>query len=128
MKCRRTQATSIRACGHAPRSIAALFLASQLYAADIPSKNRGAEAILLNMLDPKPKVNPQYVNYVAVLNDGRTLTGIIAAATATGITLKRTENATGTIQRSELKEIRSTRQSIMPEGLEKQLIRKPWRT
>ena len=84
-------------------------------------KNRGAEAILLNMLDPNREVNPQYVNYVAVLNDGRTLTGIIAAETATGITLKRAENATDTIQRSELEEIRSTRQSIMPEGLEKQL-------
>jgi putative membrane-bound dehydrogenase-like protein len=84
-------------------------------------KNRGAEAILLNLLDPNREVNPQYVNYVAVLTDGRTLSGMIASETATGITLRRAENATDTIQRSDLELLRSTRQSLMPEGLEKQL-------
>ncbi|HEY1784111.1 MAG TPA: PVC-type heme-binding CxxCH protein, partial [Pirellulales bacterium] len=49
-------------------------------------KNRGAEAIWLNLLDPNREVNPQYVNYVAVLTDGRTLSGTIASETATGIT------------------------------------------
>jgi putative membrane-bound dehydrogenase-like protein len=84
-------------------------------------KNRGAEAILLNLLDPNREVNPQYLNYVAVLTDGRTLSGMIAAETATGITLRRAESATDTIQRSEIELLRSTRQSLMPEGLEKQL-------
>jgi putative membrane-bound dehydrogenase-like protein len=84
-------------------------------------KNRGPEAILLNVLDPNREVNPQYVNYIAVLNDGRTLTGIVAGETATGITLKRADNATDVVQRADLEELRSTRQSIMPEGLEKQL-------
>ena len=84
-------------------------------------KNRGPEAILLNVLDPNREVNPQYVNYIAVLNDGRTLTGIIAGETATGITLKRADGATDVVPRTDLEELRSTRQSIMPEGLEKQL-------
>jgi putative membrane-bound dehydrogenase-like protein len=84
-------------------------------------KNRGPEAILLNVLDPNREVNPQYVNYIAVLNDGRTLNGIIASETATGITLKRAENATDNVQRADLEQLQSTRQSIMPEGLEKQL-------
>ena len=84
-------------------------------------KNRGPEAILLNVLDPNREVNPQYVNYIAVLNDGRTLTGIVAGETATGITLKRADNATDIVQRADLEELQSTRQSIMPEGFEKQL-------
>ncbi len=84
-------------------------------------KNRGPEAILLAVLDPNREVNPQYVNYLAVLNDGRTLSGIIAAESATSITLRRTEGASDVVPRAELEALRSTRQSIMPEGLEKQL-------
>jgi putative heme-binding domain-containing protein len=84
-------------------------------------KNRGAEAILLNLLDPNREVNPQYVNYIAILNDGRTLSGMIVGETATAITLRRAENANDTIERGEIDALRSTRQSLMPEGLEKQL-------
>lgn len=84
-------------------------------------KTRGAEAILLNMLDPNREVNPLYVNYVAVLNDGRTLTGMVAEETATSITLKRGENASDTITRSEIESLTSTGRSIMPEGLEQQV-------
>jgi putative heme-binding domain-containing protein len=84
-------------------------------------KNRGAEAILVNVLDPNREVNPQYVNYVLVTDDGRTLTGTIAAETATSVTLKRAEGATDTVLRVNIEELTSTGQSIMPEGLEKQL-------
>ncbi|MFM8495829.1 MAG: HEAT repeat domain-containing protein, partial [Planctomycetia bacterium] len=86
-------------------------------------KTRGPEAILLNMLDPNREVNPLYVNYVAVLNDGRTLTGMIADETATSITLKRAENASDTITRSEIESLTSTGRSIMPEGMEQQIDR-----
>jgi putative membrane-bound dehydrogenase-like protein len=34
-------------------------------------QNRGAEAILLNVLDPNREVNPLYVNYILVTNEGR---------------------------------------------------------
>jgi putative heme-binding domain-containing protein len=82
-------------------------------------KTRGAEAILLNVLDPNREVGPQFMNYIVILNDGRTLNGIIAQETATSISLRRAEGATDTIPRSEIDEMRSTRQSIMPEGIEK---------
>jgi putative heme-binding domain-containing protein len=84
-------------------------------------QNRGAEAILLNVLDPNREVNPQYVNYVVVTTEGKSITGLIAAETATSVTLKRQENATDTILRVNIEDLRSTGQSIMPEGLEKQL-------
>lgn len=84
-------------------------------------KNRGAEAILLNVLDPSREVNPEFVNYTLVTDDGRVMTGMIAAETATSVTLKRAENATDTVLRVNIEELRSTGQSIMPEGLEKQL-------
>ena len=84
-------------------------------------KNRGAEAILLNVLDPSREVNPQFVNYTLITNDGRSLTGILASETATSVTLKRAENQQDTVLRIDIDELRSTGLSIMPEGLEKQL-------
>ena len=84
-------------------------------------QNRGAEAILLNLLDPNREVNPQYVNYILVTTAGRSITGLVAAETATSVTLKRQENASDTVLRANIEELKSTGLSIMPEGLEKQL-------
>lgn len=84
-------------------------------------KARGPEAILLNVLDPNREVNPQYLNYVVLTADGRQLTGLIAAETATSITLKRADNATDTVLRIDIEQLKSTGVSLMPEGLEKQV-------
>lgn len=86
-------------------------------------KSRGAEAILVNVLDPNREVNPLYVNYVCLTEDGRSLTGMLAAETATSVTLRRAEGAEDTVLRSDIEELRSLRQSVMPEGLEKQIDR-----
>ena len=84
-------------------------------------QNRGAEAILLNVLDPNREVNPQFVNYLVVTKDGRTASGMIAGESATSITLKRGEGQSETILRSDIEELTSTGVSLMPEGLEKQI-------
>ncbi len=84
-------------------------------------KARGPEAILLNVLDPNREVNPQYLNYAVLTTDGRQLTGLIAAETATGITLRRADNATDTVLRIDIEQLKSTGMSLMPEGLEKQI-------
>jgi putative heme-binding domain-containing protein len=84
-------------------------------------KTRGAEAILTNVLDPNREVNPQYVTYVVVTKEGRTISGMIAAETATSLTLRRAENAQDTVLRLDIDELQSTGLSLMPEGLEKQL-------
>lgn len=86
-------------------------------------KNRGAEAILVNVLDPNREVNPQFVNYVLIADDGRTLTGMIAAETATSVTLRRAEAASDTVLRVNIDELQSTGMSLMPEGVEKELSR-----
>jgi putative heme-binding domain-containing protein len=83
--------------------------------------NRGAEAVLINVLDPNREVTPQYVDYVVETTDGRTLTGVLAGETANSITLRRAENVTDTVLRTNIKRMRSGRVSIMPEGLEQQL-------
>jgi putative heme-binding domain-containing protein len=84
-------------------------------------KARGPEAILLNVLDPNREVNPQFLNYAVMTTDGRQLTGLIAAETATSITLKRADNATDTVLRIDIEQLKSTGMSLMPEGMEKQI-------
>jgi putative membrane-bound dehydrogenase-like protein len=84
-------------------------------------KSRGPEAILVNVLDPNREVNPLYMNYVCITEDGRTVTGMLAAETATSVTLRRAEGAEDTVLRSDIEELRSLGQSMMPEGLEKQV-------
>lgn len=84
-------------------------------------RNRGPEAIVANVLAPNREVNPQYLNYVVITADGRSLTGMIAAETATSVTLKRADNVTDTILRIDIDEMRSTGLSLMPDGLEKQV-------
>lgn len=81
-------------------------------------KTRGAETILTNVLDPSREVNPQFVNYMLIADDGRTITGLIAAESATAVTLKRAEGQTDTVLRVNIDELLGTGLSIMPEGLE----------
>jgi putative heme-binding domain-containing protein len=84
-------------------------------------QNRGAETILVNVLDPNREVNPQYLNYLLATTDGRLLTGMLASETATSITLVRAENQRDTVLRADIDSLESSGMSLMPEGLEKDL-------
>ncbi len=84
-------------------------------------RNRGAETVLVNVIDPNREVNPQYLNYVLLTQDGRAMTGMVAAETASSVTLRRAESASDTVLRVDIDELKSTGLSIMPEGLEKSI-------
>ncbi len=86
-------------------------------------RNRGAEAILMNVLAPNQEVNPQYVTYVATTDDGQVFSGLITDESATSITLSREKNQAETILRVNLDELTSTGKSLMPEGFERQIDR-----
>lgn len=86
-------------------------------------RSRGAEAILLNVIDPNREVNPQYVEYVVQTTDGRTTSGLLASETAGAITLKRAGGETETVRRADIKRMRSSGLSIMPVGLEQGIDR-----
>jgi putative heme-binding domain-containing protein len=79
------------------------------------------QALLTQILDPNREVSPNYVEYVAALDDGRVVTGLISAETPTTLTLRRDNNTEVTIARQNLAEIRATGQSLMPEGLERKV-------
>jgi putative membrane-bound dehydrogenase-like protein len=80
-------------------------------------------ALLANILDPNAGVPPAYVQYVVVDHNGRTYSGIIAAETATSLTLRRGDGAEDTILRAQIAEMTSTGLSLMPEGLEKTIAK-----
>ena len=80
-------------------------------------------ALLANILDPNASVPPAYVQYLVVDHDGRTYSGIIAAETATSLTLRRGDGAEDTILRSQIAEMTGTGLSLMPEGLEKTIAK-----
>jgi putative heme-binding domain-containing protein len=80
--------------------------------------NRGAEAILLNVLDPNREINPAYVNYTVETLDLETYSGLISGETATSITLSRASGEADTILRVNIESVESAELSLMPEGLE----------
>jgi putative membrane-bound dehydrogenase-like protein len=84
-------------------------------------RSRGAETILVNVIDPNREVNPQYLNYVLLTQDGRAMTGMVASETASSVTLRRAESATDTVLRVDIEDLKSTGLSIMPEGMEKSI-------
>ena len=84
-------------------------------------KARGAEAILLNVLDPNLEVNPQYVSYTALLKSDRIITGMISSETSTAVTFTKQQDQSTTVLREEIETLQSSGVSIMPEGFEKQL-------
>jgi putative membrane-bound dehydrogenase-like protein len=84
-------------------------------------RDRGLEAVLLNILDPNREVKPQFLAYAAELKNMRVVTGMIVAETATGLTIRRADGMSESIQRSDVESLRSLGVSYMPEGVEKQI-------
>jgi putative heme-binding domain-containing protein len=77
------------------------------------------EALLTDILNPNAAIDSNYINYTVTTKNGRSLTGIIAAETASSVTLRRAENQADVVLRQDIDEIVSSGVSLMPEGLEK---------
>ena len=79
------------------------------------------EALLVNILDPNRAIDNNYFSYTVITNEGKILNGILAAETATSVTLKQAEGKTVTLLREEIDELHSDGISLMPVGLEKNI-------
>ncbi|MFO0902640.1 MAG: PVC-type heme-binding CxxCH protein [Pirellulales bacterium] len=84
-------------------------------------RHRLPEELLVNILDPNREVSPNYVEYVAELDDGRLLTGIVASETPAGVVLRRPQGVEDSLARSQLASLTAAGKSLMPEGLEQKL-------
>ncbi len=76
------------------------------------------ETLLVEILDPSRQVLPDFVSYTAQTKSGETITGFIANESATAVTLRRPNEPDATLARAEIKELRTERKSVMPDGLE----------
>ena len=85
-------------------------------------RNRSADALIEDILDPSKQVTPDYRNFILQTHDGRTLSGLLAAETASSVTLRRAGGTEDTVLRSEIEEFRATGASVMPDGFE-QILR-----
>lgn len=85
------------------------------------SRVRKPAQLLTDILDPNRAIDGNYVSYSVATTEGQLHVGIIAAETASSITLRQPENQTVTLLRNEIDEIRSSGISFMPEGLERNI-------
>lgn len=83
--------------------------------------NWTAEIIMANILDPNISISAGYDLWNVELKSGESLQGIISSETDAAITLRNNGKPEKTINRQDIKEIRSLDISAMPTGLEKKI-------
>ncbi len=89
---------------------------------DLTVINRKTDDMLVSdVLDPSDQITVDYNMYTVVTEEGRILTGLLAAETATSITLRREESAEETVLRKDIDEMSVSSLSMMPENLEKEV-------
>jgi putative membrane-bound dehydrogenase-like protein len=79
---------------------------------------RPPDALLVDLLDPSRQIAPEYAAYEATLADGETVTGLFASETETRVTIRRSGAPDENIPRAQLRGLRPTGKSLMPDGLE----------
>ena len=84
-------------------------------------QNKSPADLLVAILDPNREAQPSFQTYTVVTKQGTIHTGMISAETAATLTLKRAEAKEDVVLREALDELISTGQSLMPEGLEKDI-------
>ncbi|HEV3167222.1 MAG TPA: PVC-type heme-binding CxxCH protein [Isosphaeraceae bacterium] len=90
--------------------------------ADLASlTDKSPEALLTAILDPNRAFEAKFTNFTVQTTDGRVLTGMIAAETGNSVTLRRQEGKEDVLLRSDIEAMVGSGQSLMPEGLEKDL-------
>ncbi len=82
-------------------------------------RNQPKPAILLHILVPDQEITPGFAAYTAITTDGRTLTGLIVAESATSITLRLPQGKEEQLLRTDIDQLLASRLSLMPQGLEK---------
>jgi putative heme-binding domain-containing protein len=83
--------------------------------------DKSPEALLIAILDPSRAFEAKFASFSIATVDGRVMNGLIAAESATAVTLRRQDGKEDVLLRSQIEEMTGSSQSLMPEGLEKDL-------
>ena len=84
---------------------------------------RPREAVLVDLLDPNRRVNPNFVAHSVEMQSGLVVSGLVVAETSQTLVLKRADGREEQLPVADVLEVRSTGQSLMPEGFEQKLSR-----
>lgn len=79
---------------------------------------KDVEYWIKNILDPNAVIEPRFIAYNAELEDDRVVSGVIKSESSTGVTMVSGNGVTETIGRTELRSLKASSLSLMPEGLE----------
>jgi len=95
-------------------------------------RTRPDESLLTDILDPSGSLARGYTSYAIATSDGRVHTGLLAGEAATSVTLRNAAETTpknptaavveSIILRRDIEEMKAMSKSLMPEGLEKELV------
>ncbi|MDE0865333.1 MAG: neutral/alkaline non-lysosomal ceramidase N-terminal domain-containing protein [Rubripirellula sp.] len=84
--------------------------------------NRDPQWLLTAILDPNREVDARYVSWSALTEDGRLVSGLVIEETASIIRLRESGGKEHQLPRAEIAQFRASHLSLMPEGLEKELM------
>jgi putative membrane-bound dehydrogenase-like protein len=79
------------------------------------------EELLIHVLDPNRSVEGNYRAYTVATDDGRVVTGLLAAESRTALEIVDAEGKRHPIQRDEIEAFQPSPNSLMPVGFEKQI-------
>ncbi len=80
--------------------------------------NRTDRALLEAILDPNRAVDPQFLTYSVLTDDGRVFSGAIAEESGDNVTLALADASRVTIARADIDMLQNTGISLMPQGFE----------
>ena len=87
-------------------------------------RNQPAEVLLLHVVVPNHEVYPAYVLYLAETRDDQSFAGILVDENPSNVTLVLPLGKRETISRKNLKSLKASPVSLMPDGLEQTMTRK----
>jgi putative heme-binding domain-containing protein len=80
--------------------------------------DKSGQAMLTAILDPNAAVESKYTYYIVDTRDDRMITGLIAEETSASVRILQANGVSETVRRIDIKEMKSSRMSMMPEGME----------
>jgi putative heme-binding domain-containing protein len=77
--------------------------------------------LLPAIIDPSAAIREEFTNYQILTTDGRVLTGLIDHQDNQTVTLRGVDNQTTRVHREDIDRLQAVRESLMPEGIFKDL-------
>jgi putative heme-binding domain-containing protein len=80
--------------------------------------DRSPGGLITAILDPNHDIDPKFYAYLAMLNSGEAIMGVLTSETGNSITILGIDGNPRTVLRQDLQSLRNTGRSLMTEGLE----------